>query len=234
MRFSNRFLPVGQAAGCLLVALAVGGGLFREAEAQIPPLEGMSVTSYSISATVASPGEPATLSLQSSANPAFDPTAQFASSTGDEVNGTNWLLYAIGVDYSPLVPTLNNIIGLQAEADGNTLTAGDTIGGQWVMSFALDQRFDQLLGDSVTAPAASLTPSGGTAIDLTTTAAGTVFPAGSYTLDMLAQVDSSSPRAAAVVLATTAVPEPATLGLAAGGAASVGLGFWRWARRASR
>lgn len=142
----------GIRAGLAVAALAGSvAGSWGMARGQIPVLQGMSVTSYSISATAASPADPATLSFQSTDNPSFDPSLQFGSGTGDEAIGTNWELSAVGADYSSFA-ALNNIVGLQAQSPSSSLTVGDTASGQWTLSFVIDQRFDSPLPTTPPSP----------------------------------------------------------------------------------
>lgn len=214
------------ALAALAGSVAGSSGMAR---GQLPVLQGMSVTSYSISATAASPADPATLSFQSTDNPSFDPSVQFGSATGDAAIGTNWELFAAGADYSAL-GTFNNLVGLQAESLSSSLTVGDTASGQWTLSFVIDQRFDSLIADDVTVTTATLTPDGGSPVPLTPALSGTVFPVGTYTLDLAGELDDAA-FPLAIAFNTTAVPEPATLGLAAAGLGCAAAGFWRRRRK---
>lgn len=219
----------------MLALAALAGsvaGSWGMARGQNPVLQGMSVTSYSISATAASPANPATLSFQSTDNPSFDPSVQFGSGTGDQASGTNWELSAVGVDYSAFAPfnNLNNLVGLQADSFSSSLTVGDTASGQWTLSFVIDQRFDALIADSVTVNTATLTPDGGSPIALSPALTGTVFPVGTYTLDLVGELNDAA-SSLAMTINTAAVPEPATLGLAAAGLGCAAAGFWRRRRK---
>lgn len=76
-----------------------------------------------------------------------------------------------------------------------------------------------------------MTPDGGSPVALSPALSGTVFPVGTYTLDLAGELnDAALPLAMAIN--TTAVPEPATLGLAAAGLGCAAAGFWRrrWKR----
>ncbi len=220
-------IRAGLAIGALLGGIA---GSWGTARGQIPVMQGITVTSYSISAAAASPADPATLSLQSTDNVAFDPGVQFGSTTGDQVDGTNWNLLAIGIDYSEVAPGLANIVGLQVESSPTSLAIGDSASGQWALSYVDAQQYDLLIADGVTLTTATLTPDGGSPIDLTTASPGTVFPVGSYTLDFAGALNTAD-QSLVMAMSTAAVPEPATLGLAAAGLGGAAAGFWRRRRK---
>lgn len=186
--------------------------------AQFSPLNGVTVTSYTIEGERPNDPVDTSLTFQSSSNTSFNPAVQAGGLTGDSTASTNWSIGAIGVDYSTLSPTLGNLIGVDLGGNAITLDLVDTLSGTFTLDFSQDFFFEgadlsiETLANTTTTTA-DLAPASGPAVNLLATPLGTLFSAGQYTLLLEADVSASGNNSAAVAIQTIAVPEPASSAL---------------------
>jgi len=199
----------------LLVTLI---GLSLSVKAQGPladPLDGILVTSYTASGSVQSPFSPASLTLEHTDNSEFDGSLIFGDFTGDYVVGTDWELHVVAADYDEFIPGLGMLLGTQIESNSGDFQLGDTQTISFGLTFSKGQYFRGVNPPfanliNTTPTSATLTPIGGSSVDLLNTATYTLFTTGDYVLSMegvLSTVDSSS----ALVAQFTAIPEPSII-----------------------
>lgn len=206
--------------------LGLSTALGAEAQAGLlPPMVGMTVSSYSMTANTPSrAGATATsLTIANSNNPSFNPSFILGDTTGDYADGGNWKLEAVGADYGPLFSSPNavNLVGGSCRtADSSTpnFSSSDTLSLSMVLVFSGSLDFSGLNigadGGNSTIASATLAQSGGSTSDLLTTAIGTSFAAGTYTLTMSVTANGGTDSFAAYAAFTTASAVPGS-GLAA-------------------
>ena len=207
--------------------LGLSTALGAEAQAGLlPPMVGMTVNSYSMTANTPSRAGATATSLtiaNSTANLSFNPSFILGEATGDSANGGNWKLQANGADYGPLLSSPNavNLVGGSCRtADSSTpnFSSSDTLSLSMVLVFSGSLDFSGLNigpdGGNSTIASATLAQSGGSTADLLTTSSGTSFAAGTYTLTMSVTANGGTDSFAAYAAFTTAYAVPGS-GLAA-------------------
>jgi hypothetical protein len=199
-----------------IVVSLVGFGV--PALGQVGPLDGVTVSSYTINGERPNDAFDTTLTFQSSSNPGFNPAGQLGLSTGDGIASTNWNVRALGADFSPTLPSFGNLIGIEISNSAGSLDLIDTLSGSFILNFSQDFYFEGAnlsLGTlaNATASTADLTPTVGSTVDLLTTPLGTLFSAGQYTLELAGTVSTAGVETAGLAIQTIAVPEPALSGL---------------------
>ncbi|MGA0420906.1 MAG: hypothetical protein ACO3P9_12885, partial [Phycisphaerales bacterium] len=189
----------------------------------------MTASSYSMNATA--PGRTTTsLSFASASNGSFNPSYVAGSFTGDIVagdgtSGSGWSLEAVGADYAPVFssPTPINVVGsvLQIASAASDFAIGDSMSSTFQLVFSDEQTyfglndFGSIDLSGLSSMTATLTRSGSPATDLLTTALGTRFAAGTYTLSLSGTLGSAASGVSNVSLyAVFAAPVPST-GIAA-------------------
>jgi hypothetical protein len=211
-----------------IIAAAVPLVAASMAKAGVPlgPLGGMTASSYSMNATA--PGRTTTsLSFASASNVSFDPSYVVGPYTGDSVDGdgtfgSGWSLEAVGVDYAPTFswPTPLNVVGsvLYIASAASNFAIGDSMSSTFELVFSDEQTyfglndFGSIELSALSSMTATLTRSGSPATDLLTTALGTRFAAGTYTLSLSGT--SGSAAGGIELYAVFASPVPST-GIAA-------------------
>ena len=191
------------------------------------PMVGMSATSYSIGAST--PGRTGatstSLNFSSSSNSSYDPTAIWGTITGDDINGGNWFLQAVGADYAGVLASPNpyNLVGVETQTSGTSspdFAFGDTISATFELVFTGTQTFQGLnpLGNTVNITTATLARDGGSTTDLATATVGTTFAAGTYTLTLSGSANSNDHSQVNLYAAfeTIAVPGGGMAALAGG------------------
>jgi len=198
---------------CLLLTL-IGISLSVKA-LPLGPLDGILVTSYTATGTIASPLSPASLTLNHTDNLGFDGTIMVGSSTGDVIEGTDWALNVIATDYQALVPDIYALLGMQIETTSGDFQLGETQTFSFGLTFSKGQYFQNVnpsFGNlAFTTPTtATLTPFGGSTENLLNTATNTLFPAGDYVLNMEGVITTVT-SSAGLVAHFAAIPEPSVL-----------------------
>lgn len=211
-----------------IIAAAVSLVAASMAKAGVPlgPLGGMTASSYSMNASA--PGRTTTsLSFVSTSNGSFNPSYVAGSFTGDIVAGdgtfgSGWSLEAVGADYAPVFssPTPINVVGsvLQIASAASDFAIGDSMSSTFELVFSDEQTyfglndFGSIDLSALSSMTATLTRSGSPATDLLTTALGTRFAAGTYTLSLSGTLGSAASSAS--LYAVFASPVPST-GIAA-------------------
>ena len=218
-----------------IIAAAVPLVAASMAKAGVPlgPLGGMTASSYSMNATA--PGRTTTsLSFASASNVSFDPSYVAGPYTGDSVDGdgtfgSGWSLEAVGVDYAPTFswPTPLNVVGsvLYIASAASNFAIGDSMSSTFELVFSDEQTyfglndFGSIELSALSSMTATLTRSGSPATDLLTTALGTRFAAGTYTLSLSGILGSGASSVS--LYAVFAAPVPGTGAAALLGAAIV-------------
>jgi hypothetical protein len=191
-----------------IIAAAVSLVAASMAKAGVPfgTLGGMTASSYSMNASA--PGRTTTsLSFASTSNGSFNPSYVAGSFTGDIVagdgtSGSGWSLEAVGADYAPVFswPTPLNVVGsvLQLASAASDFAIGDSMSSTFELVFSDEQTYFGLNGfgsidlSGLSSMTATLTRSGSPATDLLTTALGTRFAAGTYTLSLSGTLGSAA------------------------------------------
>ncbi|MGA1401491.1 MAG: hypothetical protein ACO38P_14005, partial [Phycisphaerales bacterium] len=166
----------------------------------------MTASSYSMNASA--PGRTTTsLSFASNLNGSFNPSYVAGSFTGDIVagdgtSGSGWSLEAVGVDYAPAFswPTPLNVVGsvLQIASAASNFAIGDSMSSTFELVFSDEQTyfglndFGSIDLSGLSSMTATLTRSGSPATNLLTTALGTRFAAGTYTLSLSGTLGSAA------------------------------------------
>jgi|GEM_PF-954724 len=203
---------------CLLLTL-IGLSLSVKAQGPQPdPLDGILVTSYTASGSVQSPFSPASLTLNHTDNAEFDGSILLGPLSGDFVEGDDWILQVIAVSFEPIIPGVGNIIGMSINStDGDVdFQINDTQTISIGLTFSKGQNFQGVnpafLGNLVftTHTAATLTPFGGSSVDLLNTAPDTLFATGDYVLNMEGVLNTRD-SATSLVAHFNAIPEPSIL-----------------------
>jgi len=207
---------IAAAVPLVAASMAKAGGL------SFGLLGGMTASSYSMNATA--PGRTTTsLSFASASNGSFNPSYVAGSSTGDIVagdgtSGSGWSLEAVGADYAPFFswPTPLNAVGIAmniASAASN-FAIGDSMSSTFQLVFSDEQTyfglndFGSIDPSAFSSMTATLTRSGSPATDLLTTALGTRFAAGTYTLSLSGTSGSAAGNVS--LYAVFAAPVPGT------------------------
>ncbi|MGA0286745.1 MAG: hypothetical protein ACO3QA_06895 [Phycisphaerales bacterium] len=189
----------------------------------------MTASSYSMNATA--PGRTTTsLSFASASNGSFNPSYVAGSFTGDIVagdgtSGSGWSLEAVGADYAAAWswPTPLNVVGsaMNIASAASNFAIGDSMSSTFELVFSDEQTyfglndFGSIDLSGLSSMTATLTRSGSPATDLLTTALGTRFAAGTYTLSLSGTLGSAASGVSNVSLyAVFASPVPST-GIAA-------------------
>lgn len=184
------FASLALAATAVPAAAGVGLG----------PMAGMSATSYSIGAsTPGRTGATSTnLNFSSSSNSSYNPATIWGTITGDDIDGGNWFLQAVGADYAGVLASPNpyNLVGVEMQTSGTSspdFAFGDTISSTFELVFTGTQTFQGLnpLGNTVNIATATLARDGGSTTDLATATVGTTFAAGTYTLTLSGSANSN-------------------------------------------
>lgn len=207
----------------IAAALAIASATVTNAQS-LGPIQGMTAASYSMSGSVT--GRTTTsLGFASTSNPAYNPSFVAGISTGDVVTGDGsanlgWFLQAVAADYGALFSpgsSAVNVIGSVMQTDSSTgptpdFVAGDSLASTYTLVFTADQTFIGLNGfgsidlSSFSTATATLARSGGATTDLTVTALGTQFTAGSYTLTLSGSLAASTGNANLFAVFATPVP----------------------------
>ncbi len=205
-----------------IIAAAVPLVAASMAKAGVPlgPLGGMTASSYSMNATA--PGRTTTsLSFASASNVSFNPSYVAGSYTGDIVAGdgtfgSGWSLEAVGVDYAPTFswPTPLNVVGsvLYIASAASNFAIGDSMSSTFELVFSDEQTyfglndFGSIELSALSSMTATLTRSGSPATDLLTTALGTRFAAGTYTLSLSGTSGSAAGNVSLYAVFASSVP----------------------------
>jgi len=186
------------------------------------PLGGMTASSYSMNAS-ATGRTTNSLSFASTSNVSFDPSYFVGSYTGDSVagdgtSGSGWSLEAYGVDYGPFFasPTPLNVVGsvMNIASAASNFAIGDSMSSTFQLVFSDEQTyfglndFGSIDPSAFSSMTATLTRSGSPATNLLTTALGTRFAAGTYTLSLSGTLGSVTGNVS--LYAVFAAPVPGT------------------------
>ncbi len=208
---------IAAAVPLVAASMAKAGGL------SFGLLGGMTASSYSMNATA--PGRTTTsLSFASTSNGSFNPSYVAGSSTGDIVagdgtSGSGWSLEAVGADYAPVVPSWStplNVVGsaMNIASAASNFAIGDSMSSTFQLVFSDEQTyfglndFGSIDPSAFSSMTATLTRSGSPATDLLTTALGTRFAAGTYTLSLSGTSGSAAGNVS--LYAVFAAPVPGT------------------------